>query len=279
MSRRAQNLFAAALGCVALFALLVAAAYGIDKVERLDARTLRSLWVVADTGDALWPRVIAHLADPLPLLVFLAVIAVGGLYLGRRERVVAGVAVVGVATVMSQVLKILLAHPRVEPLYLNMEQESLPSGHATAAMSLAVAAILIAPRSLRLPAAVAGGFYALAVGISVVLLGWHYPSDVFAGWLVAVGVGLVALAILRVREGEGVEDEEAGEGARSAAGIGLAALAGVVIALMSSRANDLSDYARDHTPGMVVALVIAVGAIVMVSAFTFAARRAEAPGD
>ena len=279
MNRRAQNLFAAALGCVALFAVVVAAAYGIDKVERLDARTLRSLWVVADNGDTQWPHFIAQLADPLPLLVLLAVISVAGLYLGRGERVVAGIAVVGFATVASQLLKALLAHPRVQPLYLSMEEASLPSGHATAAMSLVVAAILVAPRSLRLPTAVAGGFFSLAVGISLVLLGWHYPSDVFAGYLVAVGVGLVALAVLALREEGRAEEEEIGESARPAAGLGLAALAGVIIAVVSARANDLFDYARDHTPGMAIAVVIAVGAVVFVSAFTVAARWAEAPGD
>jgi len=43
VERRAQNFLAGALGCVALFAILLTAAYGIDRVERLDARTLRSL--------------------------------------------------------------------------------------------------------------------------------------------------------------------------------------------------------------------------------------------
>lgn len=261
-----------------LFALVVAFAYGVDKVERLDARTLRSLWVVGDNGDALWPAVIAHLGDPLPLLIFLAAISAVGLYLGRSRQVVAGIAVVGFATIASQVLKVALAQPRVQPLYLSMEDASLPSGHATGAMALAVAAIVIAPRSLRVAAAVASGFFALAMGVSVVLLGWHYPSDVFAGYLVAVGVGLAALAVLCSLRSEGAGDEAAGESARPAAGLGLAALVGVIIAVVSVRAGDLADYARDHTPGMIVAIMIAVGAVASVAAFAFAARQAEAAG-
>ena len=263
----------------------MAFAYGVDKVERLDARTLRSLWVIGDNGDALWPAVIAHLGDPLPLLVFLAAISAVGLYLGRARRVVAGVAAVACATVASQVLKAALAHPRVQPLYLSMEEAALPSGHATAAMALAVAAIIIAPRSLRVPTAVAGGLFALVSGISVVMLGWHYPSDVFAGYLVAVGMGLAALAALcaigpEVADDEvvGAEDEAVGEGARPAAGLGLAALAGVIVVLASVRAEVLADYARDHTPGMVVAGMIALGAVVAVAGFAFAAREAEAAG-
>ena len=262
-----------------LFAVVAVAAYSVGSVERLDGKTLRSLWVVADNGDALGPQVIAHLADPLPLLIFLGAVAACGLYLGRGERVIAAIAVVGCATIASQVLKAALAHPRIQPLYLSMEEASLPSGHATAAMSLAVAAVLVAPRSLRVPAAVAGATFALAVGISVVLLGWHYPSDVFAGYLVAVGTGLVALGILRVREGERAEDSPGGESARAAAGIGLAALAGVIIAVASSRADDLAGYARDHTAGIGAAVAIAVTAVALVSLVSVAARGSRAPGD
>ena len=279
MNREARILVAAALACAALFALLVAAAYGIGPVERFDAKTLRSLWVVAGNGDALLPQVIAHLADPLPLLFFLAAIAAAGLYLGRGERVLAGIAVVGCATVASQLLKALLAHPRIQPLYLSMEDASLPSGHATAAMSLAVAAVLIAPKSLRVPTAALGAFFALAVGISVVLLGWHYPSDVFAGYLVAVGIGLIALAILRVRESEEAGDERAGRSARPAAGLALATLAGAVIAVGSVRADDLAGYARDHTLGMGTAVAIAATAVALVFAVSLAARDSRAPGD
>ena len=84
----------------------------------------------------------------------------------------------------------LLAHPRVQPeLRDGIAAAALPSGHATAAMSLAVAAILIAPRSLRIPAAVFGAAFALAQGVALVVLAWHYPSDVLAGFLIATAFG------------------------------------------------------------------------------------------
>ena len=48
-------------------------------------------------------------------------------------------------------------------------------------------------------AAVAGLLLTAAVGISVVVLGWHYPSDVLGGLLVVGAWGFGALAWLRLR--------------------------------------------------------------------------------
>ena len=80
-------------------------------------------------------------------------------------------------------------------------------------------------------------------------------------------------------EREGDEDAQVGESARPAAAIGLAALAGVVIAVASARAEDLAGYARDHTAGMGAALAIALTAVALVSLVSLAARESRAPGD
>ena len=74
---------------------------------------------------------------------------------------------------------------------------SFPSGHATAAMSMAVALVLVAPRGHRWAAVILGAAYALAISVTVIILGWHYPSDVLAGTLVATGFGFLAIAGLR----------------------------------------------------------------------------------
>jgi membrane-associated phospholipid phosphatase len=76
---------------------------------------------------------------------------------------------------------------------------SFPSGHATAAMSVALATVMAAPRALRTPAAIIGAAYASGVGVATVVLGWHFPSDVGAGFSVATAWG--ALAMLLVRTG------------------------------------------------------------------------------
>jgi hypothetical protein len=65
-------------------------------------------------------------------------------------------------------------------------------------MSLALALVLVSPARLRPYVAAAGGVLALAVGYSVLLLGWHYPSDVVGGYLMAgAWTCLVAAVALR----------------------------------------------------------------------------------
>lgn len=256
----------AAGGCVIAFVLLVALAYSWGPLERLDARTLTGLGQLGDNGQAALPHKFAYAVDPLFLLCVLGVLSIAGLAWGRPRQVVAAVAVVAGANITAQFLKLALAHPRVQPeLKGAMEAAALPSGHATAAMSLAVAAILIVPRPLRIPAAVAGALFALAQGVAVVILAWHYPIDVLAGYLIATGFGFLALAGLRASEvrwpRRASERGDAATGpVRSASAVGFAALAGVLIAVASARADDLVVYMRDHTLGIAAALAIAMAA-------------------
>ena len=65
---------------------------------------------------------------------------------------------------------------------------SFPSGHAAAAAAFATGA------GLEMPALAAPvGALAAAVGISRVVNGVHYPSDIAGGWAVGVGVGMLTL--------------------------------------------------------------------------------------
>jgi membrane-associated phospholipid phosphatase len=256
----------AAGGCAVALVLLVAVAYSWGPIERLDAKTLTGLGQLGDNGQAALPHTFANSVDPFFLLCVLGVHCIAGLAWGRPRHVAAAVAVVAGANITAQLLKVALAHPRVQPeLKGTMEAAALPSGHATAAMSLAVAAILIVPRPLRIPAAVAGALFALAQGVAVVVLAWHYPSDVVSGYLLATGFGFLALAGLRASEVRWPRSASERDGAaigpmRSASAIGFAAFAGVLIAVASARADDLLAYARDHTLGMAAALAIAMAA-------------------
>jgi undecaprenyl-diphosphatase len=71
------------------------------------------------------------------------------------------------------------------------DEFSFPSGHACAAMSVAVAYSIAFPRAAWFSL----GFAAL-VGLSRVRLGVHYPGDVIAGQLLALGTGALVIACL-----------------------------------------------------------------------------------
>jgi membrane-associated phospholipid phosphatase len=191
----------ACLGCAGALIALVIVAYKLGPVEHLDATLLAKISSPAGTGreDGLADG-FAHLADPLPLIAMLAAIVVLALAAGRRREALAVVAVVAGANLTTQVLKVLLAHPRYEP-FLGFHQPSptaFPSGHATAATSIAVALLLTAPRRLRPLALLAGTAFVGLISISLLVAEWHYPSDVLGGILVAAGWGFAAVAALRL---------------------------------------------------------------------------------
>src|SRR5919108_443638 len=198
MDRRTRSLLLMAAGCAALFVLVLAAAYVWDPARSLDLTGLTG-FVSADDG---WRETLAtwlvQLGDPAP--VALMALGLAGLAAARgRPRVAVAVLLLVILTsASSQWLKELLAHPREQApgLDFRLGPEAFPSGHATAAMSLALAAVLAAPRRARPAAAMLGALLALAVGASVVAGGWHFPSDVLGGYLLATGWALVLAALL-----------------------------------------------------------------------------------
>jgi membrane-associated phospholipid phosphatase len=77
---------------------------------------------------------------------------------------------------------------------------SWPSGHATAATALVLCAVLVAPRRLRPLLAALGVTFAAAVGVSLLILAWHLPSDVLGGYLLGALWMALALAGLRAAD-------------------------------------------------------------------------------
>jgi membrane-associated phospholipid phosphatase len=141
---------------------------------------------------------LVHLGDPVPVLVLCGLLGWWCLRMRRRRGAVLVAVGVPAAAVLTQVL----LKPLINRTLLG--GLSFPSGHATAVFALAVVtAVLLAdppppgpaPRT-RAVLAAAALLAALAVAIGLVLLDFHYASDVVAG--AAVGTGVVLLTALAV---------------------------------------------------------------------------------
>ena len=181
---------------------------------------------------------------------------------------------VGGANIATQVVKIAAAHPRYQPI-LGSDQLSgtaFPSGHATAAMSLALAAVLVAPSRWRPATAIVGGAFALAVSIALVIQGWHYPSDVLGGFLVAGTVTMLALAGLRAIEGRRAGGAAVDRQPRfSVRSIGVQVLEALVVVVAIAIAvvvvthpNALTSYVATHTTAVVAAIGISAASVALI---------------
>jgi membrane-associated phospholipid phosphatase len=141
-------------------------------------------------------KFLLHLLDPL-LYTFWALLLVGVALLRRRPRLALALAVVlPGAPGAAELLKPLLAHAHYSVGWQAIGIASWPSGHATAAMTLALCGLLVAPRDLRPAVALAGAAFVVAVGCSLLILAWHMPSDVLGGYLLATLCVSLAVAAL-----------------------------------------------------------------------------------
>jgi membrane-associated phospholipid phosphatase len=204
VAKRVGAPLAAWIACACALVGLALVAYGVDAAQHADA-TLLAKFIARDGSFGWLAELIAHLGDPLPLLLMLA--AACGIALRRRRPLdaLAAVTVVAGANLTTQVLKVALAHPRFQAVlgHDQLGPIAFPSGHATAATSIAIAFAFVVPPDWRAAVATIGACFVFAVGCSVMVLAWHFPSDVLGGILVASGWGFAVLALRRVAEGGG----------------------------------------------------------------------------
>ncbi|MGO9788498.1 MAG: phosphatase PAP2 family protein [Solirubrobacteraceae bacterium] len=268
-------------GAGALTALLAAlyAVIHVDLVQHADASILSGF---GDFGRH--PRVgsiasdIAGLCNPNPY-VYLCLIPVAMALLRRRLWVaLVIVAVLLGACFTTELLKPLLDVHRSYSLPGAPGNGSWPSGHATAAMSLALCCVLAAPAWLRPAAAAAGAVFAVAVCYSFLSLEWHYPTDVLGGFLVASIWSLLGVAAIWTAYGHRARQPVPAEGTNRPtiwASLGppsavLLAAVVLVVLVVIARPHDVVSYARAHKAFLIgaggigaLALALATGAMLM----------------
>ncbi|MBB3932438.1 undecaprenyl-diphosphatase [Kaistia hirudinis] len=183
----------------------------------LDESVLLALRVPGDLADPIGPTWLElAMKDTTSLgsttvLTFIMVASIIYLLLSRkREMALLLLVSVGGGTLLSSVLKIAYNRPRPELVahIVDVSTASFPSGHAmmSAITYLTLGALLasIEPNP-RLKTFLMGTavFLTLAVGVSRVYLGVHYPTDVLAGWVLGSGWAMACLGISRLLGGRG----------------------------------------------------------------------------
>jgi membrane-associated phospholipid phosphatase len=237
--------------------------------------------------DVLANDLLSLLDPPLYTLWGLALVIVA--LLRRRPLVALAVALVlPAAPLAAEAIKPLLAHShaRVGPQWITAA--SWPSGHATAAMTLVLCALLVAPHRLRPTVAALGSAFAVAVGFSLLILAWHMPSDVLGGYLLAAMFASLAVAALRAvqarhasgaqrrgvrvpRSGIAEETRWRSEDLLAPALVVLAAMVTMAGALLL-RAAQVESFASDHRLLVIAAAAIASLVVLISSTLTLALR-------
>ncbi|HET7416428.1 MAG TPA: phosphatase PAP2 family protein [Solirubrobacterales bacterium] len=191
------------VGCVAAivgFGLTAWAAFDSTRLHRIDAQTLRSLSAHRDGTVGHLAAAIGHLGDPVPQALLLLVGIGIALSRGRREAALAGAILVLGADLSTHFLKEALAAPRTGGTLEggHIYDNSFPSGHTTAAFSMAAAWCLFVPAHRRPLVAAVGFTAACLVGLAAVILHHHFPSDVIGGFFVAAAWTCAVCAVLQL---------------------------------------------------------------------------------
>lgn len=183
-------------------------------VDQAAIMALRTNGNPADPIGPAWVEEVGRDITALGSFVFLGfvlVASIGYLLLVRKRALAAlmGVAVLG-GMLISTLLKMGFDRPRPTiPHAARVFTASFPSGHATlsAVTFLTLGALLTRMTDdmrVKLYFTVLAAFLTIAVGLSRIYLGVHYPSDVLAGWCVGAAWAIIcwAGAIWLQRRGE-----------------------------------------------------------------------------
>jgi membrane-associated phospholipid phosphatase len=199
VDRRARHALATAAASALGLAVVGVGALAINAGHALDASILHGFTGLHGAAIDSEIRTAARLVDPVPYAFMGLVCVAVALGRGRTSAAVA-TAIVLVGTGSSaQALKHLLGEQERYTGWLVADptQTWWPSGHATAAMTLALCAVMVAPPTWRPATALLACGCALTVAYATLALTWHFPSDVIGGFLLAglwVSAALVVLA-------------------------------------------------------------------------------------
>jgi membrane-associated phospholipid phosphatase len=161
-------------------------------------------WVLGHRNGVLTEVMVnaSRLGSTPVLLVVALVVAAWLVWRGRRGDSL--LVVVGSAGALAiwPILKVIIERPRpdVRDHLVFVDSWSFPSGHSLNSMAVIGLLTVLAMRewpARRVLLAALGAFLVLVIGFSRVYLGVHWPSDVLAGWVIAVAWLTLCLTLMR----------------------------------------------------------------------------------
>ena len=224
--------------------------------QHLDELALQEAGVVLEVLSR--PRLSAAL-DLVPFAASVAGVSAAVVVAVRARRFTAVLIIVGIAALALASVQLLKLVVVIKP-DLGIQQvvlNSFPSGHASVAAMASLTWVLVAPVSARAWVALLGAGVTTAVGVGVVLAGWHRPADVVAAILITAGWAAIAALLLRATVGP--------SGVRSARGLGVAMVGLGLLGLAGAFAIGLTQVSAQDTFAALVAGLLAVGATAMLT--------------
>src|SRR5690606_9722957 len=188
----------------------------------IDETLLLAMRNPADASDPLGPEWVEEIGRDVTglggvaVLVFISLAACGWLALvGQWRAMLFVVLAIGGGILLSTLLKDVFDRPRPDlvPHGSRVYSASFPSGHSmmSAVTYLTLGALLARFQSryrLKLYILFLAVVLALAVGVSRVYLGVHWPTDVLAGWTAGAAWAIFCWLIARFLQRRGQLEEE-----------------------------------------------------------------------
>jgi hypothetical protein len=277
--RGPRLLIVLAVACVVLVALLYLVLNCTARGQRIDDAAVKGRVAIDAEGVGEANRLLRTIDVASVALVGGTIMVVALTRRRPRLAIAAGAVILG-ANVTTQLLKDVLPRPDLIPGPDPLKPYNIfPSGHSTVAMSLALAAVLVASLRVRGIVAVIGALYAAAIGVATLTAGWHRPSDAIGGFAVVTAWACVAAWWDR-REAApaAAESEQPAPVATPAlvvigAVLALLAFAIFVLVVVARRLGNL-DAVPLGAPYRSAAFAISGAALVLVGAVLFALRAA-----
>lgn len=166
-----------------------------DRVNLFDARIIEFVIDQSTPARDAIMKVVTHGGDTYTITAVVVALVLYMLYKKRYWYAAFTGTAVATAGIANIFLKQLFARTRPEPIerFVAETSYSFPSGHAMGSAALAFTIVYLCWRKpYRRYVVLLAALYVVAIGVSRVYLGAHFPSDVIAGWLAAlIWIGII----------------------------------------------------------------------------------------